>query len=365
MYKKTLFYLLFFLFSLGLSAQDSYRYTFFDMSQVALNPALAGGFEGTARFGGIIREQDYGLVSGQYRSPLMYLDAPLIRGFRKQDWIGFGFSFQRDQSPFNYEFTNIDGVSSTTNNGLVTTTTIGGLSYHFAFDKKRKNVLAIGFQTANSSNYFEGQYLSTPEAIKKYFLDTKNNTPYDSYSNLQNKDQKKSNNLGYTIGAVFTSKLSKTDNYKVGLSVANIGKRNSYSIIEKGRGQYRTKMKFVMFGQYKTELANGLIIEPRAYFRYMSPSWEGSVQSLVGLKLKKPSEMVVYAGLGYNPINGAQILFAADVKNIKVIYSFDLNFSDKTTVSGVAGAAMELGISYILKIQKRPNPDPVLVCPNL
>ena len=168
MNKKILIYLLSFFFSLGLSAQDSYHYTYFDMTPVSLNPALAGGFEGTARIGGLIREQDFGLQAGQYRSPLFYLDAPIIRGFRKQDWVGFGFSMQYDKQANSLPVVNPDESTSTLQSGIVTTTTIGGLTYHFAFDTKRNNVLAIGFQTSNSSTFFEGNEVSTPKSIGKY-----------------------------------------------------------------------------------------------------------------------------------------------------------------------------------------------------
>jgi len=364
MNKKTLIYLLSFFFSLGLSAQDSYRYTYFDMAQVSLNPALAGGFEGTARFGGLIREQDNGVKFGQYQSPILYIDAPLIRGLRKQDWIGFGFSMQFDEAVNNTTFENADGYTESENTNIVNNTTIGGLSYHFAFDKKRKNVLAIGFQTSNSSTYFKGISGQTNGSIIDFITKPGVKSPIKIFPALQNKDQKKSNNLGYTIGAVFTSKISKTTNYKVGLSVANIGKNNGYSIIEGGASRYNRNLKFITFGKYRTELASGLILEPRVFFEYMDPFWQGSAQVLAGLKLKKPTSMILYGGLGYNPVNGAQFLFGADIKDIKVVFSFDLNLTDKTAVSGAAGA-VELGASYILKIQKRPNPDPVLVCPNI
>jgi len=349
-----LFFISVLFFSSSTFAQDAFHYTYFDMTQVALNPALAGGFEGTARIGGIFREQDYGngFGLGQYRTPLLFVDAPLIRGFRKQDWVGFGFAFQYDKQKFS-------------NNAEVSTSSFGGLSYHFALDKKRKNVIAIGVQSGSSNVSFKDLELVTPESLLD-FIDNPGTSMSKSYSaELPFDKKKKSNKLGYTIGAVLTSHMSKINSLKLGLSVSSIGNRLSYSVLQKNSGGYfKRRLRYSVFSIYKTELSNGLLLEPRVFFQYTQPSWEASAQVLAGVRLKKPTSMILYGGIGYNPINGAQFLMSADVKNIKYFFSFDLNFSDKAAVSGAA-SAFELGASYILKIKKRPNPDPVLICPNI
>ncbi len=342
-------------------SQDSYHYTYFDMTKVALNPALSGAFEGTARIGGLFREQDFGMESGQFRSPILFADAPLIRGFRKYDWVGFGIAFQYDEQAFSFY------GPTEYHNTLVTTTSIGGLSYHFALDKKRKNVLSIGFQSGNASVSFKDIYLVTPESIEEFTSNSSSDIGKSYPNELPFNKNKKSINLGYTIGAVFTSNISKTDNFQTGISVSNVSfkKYNSYSIINfGGASTYKRPLRFAAFGTYKTELSNGLILNPRVFFQYMQPSWEASVQGLAGLKLKKPVDMVLYGGLGYNPINGIQFLLGADIRDLKIVYSFDLNLSDKTAVSGPAGA-FELGVSYIIKVYKKPKPDPVLFCPQI
>lgn len=360
MNKKTItIYILSVFFSVNIIAQDAFHYTYFDMTQVALNPALAGSFQGTARVGGLFREQDFGLEAGQFRSPILFVDAPLIKGFRKYDWIGFGISFQYDEQAFSYF-----GPSSYSNT-LVSTTSVGGLSYHFSLDKKRKNVISIGVQSGTSNVYFKDQTLVTPESIENYISNAGSEIGKQYPNELPFKEKKKSNNIGYTIGTVFTSNLSKTNNLRIGLSVSNIGRNINFSVTEgSSGGVYKRPLRFVAFSKYKTELANGLILEPRVFFQYMQPSWEASIQALAGLRLNKPTSMVLYGGLGYNPINGLQFLLSADIKDFKVIYSFDLNLSDKTAVSGAAGA-FEIGLSYILKIHKKPNPDPVLLCPQI
>lgn len=333
-----------------ISAQDGFRYTFFDRTPLTLNPGLAGGFEGTVRVGVLLREQDFGLQSGQYQTPVIFADAPLIKGFRKYDWIGFGISYQYDKQ-------------SVASNNLTETTINGGLSYHFSFDKNRKNILSLGAQSGTSKASFSGTRFKTGRSISEFIA-----SGGDITEELQNylpiDVDKKSNNTGYTIGLAYTSNISEKTTLNTGITVGNVGRNLNYSIMKNGSGYSRKNLKFVTFVKYRTELENGLILEPRMVFSYMEPSYEGSFQTLAGLKLKKPANTTVYGGLGYNFINGIQVLVAADVKEFRAFYSFDLNLSDKTSVSGPAGA-FEIGLAYIFKIYRKPTPDPVLVCPQL
>ncbi len=330
--RKVFFFISTLFLSVSAFAQDAFHYTHFDMAQVALNPALAGGFEGTARIGGLLREQDYGMGFGQSVTPVFFVDAPLIRGFRKQDWVGVGFAFLYDEQKFSSE----EGKNELANK-LVVTNSFGGLSYHFALDKKRKNVIAIGIQSGISNVSFLNQTLITPENIQNSIDNPE--TPINKEDPQLPFHKKKVNRLGYTIGTVFTSKISNTKNLRFGLSVSSIG-------------YFQRKPKFTSFSIYQMELTNGLILEPRVFFQYLQSSWEGSAQILAGMKLKKPKPMTIFAGLGYNPVNGAQFLLRTDLDKIRFFYSFDFNLNpDKKTVSGVT-TAMEFGMSYI-KIKKK------------
>jgi hypothetical protein len=337
--------------TIGLSAQDGFRYTFFDRTPVTLNPGLAGSFEGTVRLGALFREQDFGLQGGQYQSPILFADAPLIKGFRKYDWIGFGISFQYDNQAIAV-------------NSLVQTTVQGALSYHFSFDRNRKNILSLGVLSGTSKAYFKGAQFIDGEAIDKSIKDGTPIVRSDMSQLLPTDLNKKSNNTGYTIGLVYTNNISEKSFINTGFAVGNIGRNITYTLMNSGAGFARRDLKFTGFAKYRTEFENGLILEPRMVFNYMGKSYEGSFQTLAGLKMKKPANTTVYGGLGYNLINGLQILLAADVKEFKGFASFDLNLSDKTQVSGYAGA-FEIGLAYIFKIYRKPNPDPVLICPQL
>ena len=98
---------------LGQLAAQDIHFTQFYMVPQGLNPALAGKFEGSVRFGGIYRSQWRSIVgSNHFSTPSAFVDAPILKGFRKKDWIGVGLSLFQDQA----------GTLSLKRSGCATTT---------------------------------------------------------------------------------------------------------------------------------------------------------------------------------------------------------------------------------------------------
>ena len=347
-FKTLLFFSLFWGSLVSLNGQDAFHYTLFDFTGPAMNPAIAGSFEGTVRGGGLFREQDYGLQIGQFRNPVVYLDAPVIRGFGKNDWIGIGMYYMYDVQKYG-------------DVNLVTNKVFGGLSYHIPLDKKLKNVLSLGIQSGSATSYFTRPNITTWSE----FGPDPHEDPVELSLPIKNPDGGQQGTTGRTnwVGGVnFRSNVSDDTRLSLGLSVANIG-RISNSIA--GKGSYSVApLRFVLHGQYITPIADRIKIEPRLFFQFMQPSWEASLQALAHFKLDPEKHTVVKGGLGYNVQNGLQFLVGADIKDLTIGFSFDLNLTDKTAVSGAA-SAFELGVGYTLKYYKKPKPDGVLVCPRL
>jgi len=131
-------FLLFVLFCslYSVKAQDIH-FTSFDYAPLTVNPALSGAFLGTYRVGGIYRDQWRSVSSdGGFKTVNLHIDMPVIRGFRKQDWVGIGVNVFNDRS-------------NTYN--LNTTKSFQGLSYHLSLDKKQTQILAFGIQNNTTS----------------------------------------------------------------------------------------------------------------------------------------------------------------------------------------------------------------------
>jgi len=328
------FILISFLFSLRLSAQHSFQYTYFDMAPASLNPALAGEIDGAVRFG-VMTRLNMDKQFGRYYSPLFYVDASVYRGLRQQDWIGIGLSLQYDiQKLKSYDISFVNRVI------------IGGISYHLALDKERKNVLAVGLQAGNLSTYFRSTSGYTISSIQDYIKGNYSEEEFPSI--LSNKDQKGIGNLGLIFGITFTSKVSKKDNLELGLSIANIGRKKDSEI-----NSNNNPLIFMLFSKYRTEFESRFILESRILFQYKKLFKEGSAQLLFGKKLETPTQIIILGGLGYEFNQGDQFLMGFEAKNIKVVFSYNFNLSTKKLIEQMS--TFEVGLSYILRHKRIKN----------
>ncbi|MCB0663678.1 MAG: PorP/SprF family type IX secretion system membrane protein, partial [Saprospiraceae bacterium] len=117
------------------NAQDLH-FTLWDMNPLNINPAFAGSFSGTFRVTGIYRDQWRSAVSNSnlgnpYTTPSFGIDAPIIQGFRKNDWVGVGVGMFSDKA----------GSLEMGYSGFS-----GGAAYHLGLNKASTSVLTLGIQ---------------------------------------------------------------------------------------------------------------------------------------------------------------------------------------------------------------------------
>lgn len=332
------------LFCSSLSAQDIHN-SLFNMSPLSLNPALTGAFEGTARIGGIYRAQDFGITDVRgYYSPSFYVDAPIIQGFRKQDWIGAGFMIYSDNA-----------------GSLRLKTTISGLSgsYHFAVDKDRKTVLTLGVQWGSIARRFDTDGMASnfgdefPEALGG--LGNANST--DPLSKLTD-EQFPISVSDYNAGLMLRSALNEETKLELGISMGHITQPD-YSFVD-SLSQTKKPQKIVAHGRLSTQLTDVLSFEPTFLFQAAAGQTEIGVQAWGGYKINP--DVKANFGLGYRVGDAAKILLGMDFKDLRAALSYDITLSDRHRINDYNGA-FEIAAYYIIKVYKKPNVKPAIFCP--
>ncbi|MFN4255637.1 MAG: PorP/SprF family type IX secretion system membrane protein [Saprospiraceae bacterium] len=334
-------------------AQDIH-FTQYNMSPMTLNPANIGGFNGTIRVGGIYREQWRSVIGGsRFTTPSAWVDAPVIRGFRKRDWIGVGFMLFQDKAG--------DG-------GLSHGAAKFGAAYHFALDKKGNTYLTLGA-------HYGGEQRKTD--INKYYFEDGiiKSGGIDNYDRTKSLDQNGLSggnsvlNARYTdidAGIALTSKLNKTTDVKIGVAMYHITRPN-YSLLTGGTGGVGTTTsdmprRLVVHGQFNTDLNKKLSFNPTFLFQSMSGADEIVLQAPFGYKLNPQKEITLHAGLGYRMRDAANLLLGMTKGNLRVGLAYDVNLSSLTTVSNYRGG-WELAVNYIIKIYKPAVVKPKILCP--
>ena len=99
------------------------------MTPLAFNPANTGAFYGSYRLSGLYRDQYRSVVgAAAYMTPTFSVDVPVIRGFKKTDWVGVGMFFYTDKS----------GTGGLTQQSFKISA-----AYHWAINKKGNSILSI------------------------------------------------------------------------------------------------------------------------------------------------------------------------------------------------------------------------------
>ncbi|MEO7176052.1 MAG: PorP/SprF family type IX secretion system membrane protein [Saprospiraceae bacterium] len=319
--------------SIGHSFGQDIHFSQFNMSPLTMNPALSGAFSGTFRVGAIYRDQYgvSGLLSNQYTTPAIYVDAPVIKGFRAQDWVGAGVTMYQDQA----------GTLGLANGAFL----ISG-AYHLALDKKQKSVLTLGFQMG-------GGQRSIKNKDKARFEDEIiDGMPSEDIEKVSDADAQYTD---YAAGLLFTRTVNANLSFQAGFAVGHMFKPK----VTVFNSSDRIGRRITLHGSSVIGLNERFRLTPAFQFQaFGKKSMELSLQSLVGYKIDPTKDIFVNAGLGYRVGESIQAHVGADIKSLRVGICYDF-----PTVAIKPTGSFELALSYIFKIYKKPKVKPVIFCP--
>jgi type IX secretion system PorP/SprF family membrane protein len=341
--KKLLVVLLISVASCHIFAQD-YHFTQFYMSPMTLNPAQTGQFSGTARIGGIYRDQYGSVIKDQFSTPSAYVDAPIIRGFRKKDWVGVGAAFVSDKA----------GAAALTR----TTFALSG-AYHLALDKKGNTYLSVGGQYGIESRGINRDRLQ----MEDHLLTGKPVNQSNDYNKIRGGEDEPSF-ADINGGVQLTAKLNKKMDVNIGYAMYHIG-RSNYSLISgsQGGGFARMPRRSVIHGRFNVAMNDKITISPTFLYQTMAGADEIMVQGLASYLFNEKKGITLQAGLSYRLADALNIspIVGMRYKDLHVGLAYDINTGSLADVSARGG--FELAVNYIIKIYKPSVNKPRILCP--
>ncbi len=339
-------------------SQDLHN-TLFYMNPLHMNPAFAGAYEGTFRIGGIYRDQARTAIGkSAYSTPALYGDAPILM-IGKRHWIGVGLVVFRDQVG--------DGELRMTAGQLTG-------AFHLSLDKKSNNVLTLGVQWGKVNRTIGNLDRLRPSDLVALDLEdpTGNNMTTDNVflqggggtGGNQGNSEKKKDFSDVNVGLLLKSKVNKTTDYNIGVSVRHLTTPGSDFNFNASSNIYDLNMRFTAHAQLNTALSKKITLTPELYFSNLSPATQMQAHAWLGYWLKPESNTKVLGGLGYRVGDSAQLLLGLDYKDIKVQLGYDFTLSQLADVNKRQGG-FEIAASYIGKVYKKPKVKPVILCPHL
>ncbi|MEM9835868.1 MAG: PorP/SprF family type IX secretion system membrane protein [Bacteroidota bacterium] len=357
----------------SLSAQDSH-YTLHNMAPLWLNPANTGAFYGSIRVSGLYRGQWHGF-SG-INSPIISVDAPIVKGLRKQDWIGGGFMLLSDRA----------GSSNT----IVKNFTGFSASYHLGLDKKQTSVLTLGVQYGSVSF---GLNPDMDNIVQELTIDSNLggggsmqgemfNQRGGNQGNNNNQNGPRDNYNDLNAGLIFKTLLDKKDENKleIGFAMLHLNGDSFRSFIDTsgiagnaGGGEQlgdnsedarQRRATIHAHANLDYKLNDKLRFLPTLYYQSSAQNSSLSIQAWVGAMMKQ--EMLFKFGLGYRTGDAAKILVGLEKDRLRVAASYDIQLNQQTpTVDLGSVNSFELAANYIFNIYKKPEVKPNLICPQI
>lgn len=331
---------IFLLAALPVFSQDIHFSQFY-MSPLTMNPAMTGNYEGTFRIGGIFRTQWFS-VAEPYQTPSFYVDAPIITGFRKQDWVGIGATIYQD----------VSGAGNLTQGGAYLSGT-----YHIGLDKDDTRVFSIGVQGGKSFRYFGNvQDLKFEDEL----LPGGSNSP--DKSDLNDKESKKAtgkDKTDITAGLSYQGVINDYLDMSIGVSVGHIAGPN---IALRKSGRSLKPNRLLAHAAFNYVLSDRLLLTPAFLFQKVGPASEAALQIPVGFLLDPEKNVLFSFGPGYRFGDAVEILVGMDYGPFRVGMAYDVNASKFSSASKTVGG-IEIAASYIARIYKKPKADNIFFCP--
>ncbi|MFT6333831.1 MAG: type IX secretion system PorP/SprF family membrane protein [Saprospiraceae bacterium] len=347
-----------FVCTVGAFAQD-FHYTQYFHSPLGVNPALAGAFNGSYRINGVVRDQYRGSANKAFSGFSLNVDAPIVRGIRKQDWIGIGLRMEQATAGNAGQKINFFGL---------------GASYHLSLDKKQTQILSLGAQygtggySYNSLNLEDnafGSFLAT-KSLSQQASDFKSPSSGGGGGGGGSATSRDGGSLSdASVGLLYNSKNIKNGtDFKIGVSVEGILNPDRSANIEGNTGQDNKGIGINAFSSYEFEMTKRASLTSGIYYYTNKKASAVNVNSILNYKMKPGNALTLHAGLGLRNVRAGLIYLGASVKDIRVGLAYDLDISSATTASNGHGG-VELAVSYIGKIFKKPKPKPIIYCPRL
>jgi type IX secretion system PorP/SprF family membrane protein len=339
--------------STTIATAQGLHFTQYNLSPLTLNPALSGKYEGTFRIGGIARDQWRAVPNANaYQTQSLYLDSPLLKGFKRGDWIGLGVM----------AFNDVVSVGKLKHSAFK----ISG-AYHLALDRKAQNVISFGAQFGSESRSVTNNF--------RYELDILSGVPSniggDPFFSTDNEVSNDNFN-NWAGGVMINSKLNKTTNAQVGIVFNNLTKPD-YSVksaSSSGGGggavtsvKSRLARRAVVHGKFDAQINKLWTISPSFVFQTTAKQDEIIVQALAGYLWDAKRDLTFNMGLSYRLADAVSPMLGARYKKLTLGFAYDIRTGQVLNKATGGRGGMEIAAFYIQKIYKQPKVKTKILCP--
>jgi hypothetical protein len=319
----------------------------FQFSPLDVNPANTAAFAETFRVNSMYSKNGFAIADQGYQVHNLSVDAKVMKGFRKQDWIGIGLKMDVVNSGNNSGTKNLGNLNEpnpVVQNWLNTKISA---AYHYSLNETQSKIITFGIQMTHSSRQFS---LGNSEIRYEYNLGESD--PEREYLNYQNINNYQFKFRDIAVGFLYYAKFKKSE-LKLGTALGGIFHTttfiNSHSNDTVDAKLYSLKIH----GEYKVIVTQKTYIEPAFYFNNLYKISTLVINTHAWYQVKPDKNVRIGAGLGFRNTRDLIFYLGTKVKGFQVGLVFDLNFNSESIYYGNGFGGFELCARYLGKINKK------------
>ena len=331
-------------------AQDLH-FSLLDFVPTWVNPALTGAYEGTARVGGLYRDQN--IASGNtraYQTPSVYVDAPLLM-IGEKGWLGVGGTLIQDNA----------GLAR-----LNTTWAQAAVSYHYILKesarRSQRTVLSIGLQGGILSRSAD---LGSDAIVLEEEQETALGGGGLGLGAGMERQGDNPNASGFDLGfgASLARRLDAERTVRLGVGLRHLVTPD-YALASAEATRPTTVS---LQGAYAQLLNEAYLVELQAFLQATGGGFVAAqLQGTVGKYFGEDKRRLVKAGLGVRlPARFVYPMIGFEVGDLKLAAAFDISANQLQTNAEGFQRGFEVGAQYVIKIYKEPVVERVILCPQI
>lgn len=335
---------------LTLSSGQEFHFTQYERAPTLVNPAFVGQFSGTYRVNGVYRDQYRGSAKNAFESFSITADLPVITGFRKQDWIGAGLMLSNDKAAVAEQQMSLFGLN---------------VSYHLGLDKKQTRILSVGVQYSSggysynraNATFSSGLLNGAFSALAQAFVDSADEEGIIPGGNLGDLQ----------VGLMYNLR-GKTTDFKIGAAVDGLLSPNrGVDFTQDSINHIADDTKSLginVIGVYEHELNKKTSLMHTLYYSTQDGASFINYNSRVKYQLKPESDIRLVAGLGTRSLRAVLFYVGVEKGPWNVGLGYDIDIGKSLDATG-GHKSIELGVTYLGIINKKPEPKPIIYCPRI
>ncbi len=331
--RKIWFLVIIFSISLSFVIAQDVHFSNYNAQPLLLNPAFAGLNGADFRIGANFKAQWLGVSEGNtYRTTSVFGDFALGKPTKFSNFGGLGVSLFSDQAgDLNYNTNKVDIT----------------FAYHIMLNNRGTQSFSFGLQGGFAHRKFD-------QSRALFQFDPITGEPILSAVEAFDADTRFYADAG--AGFLYSTSPKKNSNYFFGLALQHVNQPNISSFNINSDQSERMYMKFTLHGGALIPFSDQLGLMPGVMLLKQGPTYEANLSAFMRYKLSRVPTVktALYFGVMYR-IEDAFILGArADVKNLQIHFSYDLNVSKLTSASKANGGP-EVAIIYSGSFDRKNN----------